>query len=393
MLSFTVKVQHIIMDYHSLLKEYESVVLNDLINSLSKKYKVIILSELKDFQGEQKLEVFTKIRSIDQLMVPGTSTVLLTGDTKKLQAFHLKNISTILMGENVSRMITAEGIYSLPDLILSLERVKGFLLYNMDFGYRNEIAVENYLKKSGNSVLQKPKGLLYVAGEMEHQLYKNIKAELIVPGRFFTKGDTRAYADVLTLYLLKFKDEKSFAVQVFAESLKTCLDLLKQKQTFDIITTVPSRTSINKLDSIFYQPALMEFRNKVHLNLLKVETKYKQQKYAGNKFNRAHNVHNKISFTKQINGHVLLIDDIYTTGATTLECARMLYQAGAKSVTILPFGVTQHKVTTNIRKPVLGSGGDIYNLRLNNQTGEPFWVSAGSNYEEYHQIRNYYYGQ
>lgn len=53
----------------------------------------------------------------------------------------------------------------------------------------------------------------------------------------------------------------------------------------------------------------------------------------------------------------------------------MLYQAGAKSVTILPFGVTQHKVTTTIRKTVKDANDDIYQLRLNHVTGEPFWVS------------------
>lgn len=152
-----------------------------------------------------------------------------------IRSFYSRNISTILLGENVKSLITADDIYRLPGLILSMDRVKGFLLYDMDFGYRNEFAVENYLKKSGN--------------------------------------------------------------------------------------------------------------------------------------------------------------DIYTTGATTLECARMLYKAGAKSVTILPFGVTQYNVTTTIRKPVKDANDDIYQLRLNHVTGEPFWVSKSSNYEEFHQIRNYYFSQ
>ncbi len=393
MLSFTVKVKNIIVDYHSLLREYEPEKIIQLMKQLSTKYQIIILRESDYQEYHEILQHFPYLMTPEELVASATSTVLLTGDAKKLQAFHSRNISTILLGENVKSLITADDIYRLPDLILSMDRVKGFLLYDLDFGYRNEIAVENYLKKSGNGVLEKPKGLLYVAGEIQHQIYPNIKAELIVPGRFFSSGDTRAYADVLTLYLLKLKDEKSFAVNVFAESLKTCLHLLKQKQTYDVITTVPSRTMKNKLDSILFTNELKEYRDFVNLRLLMVVERYRAQKYVRNPIDRMNNVQDKFGFTNQINGHVLLIDDIYTTGATTLECARMLYQAGAKSVTILPFGVTQHKVTTTIRKPVKDANDDIYQLRLNHVTGEPFWVSEGSSYEEFHQIRNYYFSQ
>lgn len=45
-----------------------------------------------------------------------------------IRSFHSRNISTILLGENVKSLITADDIYHLPDLILSMDRVKGFLL-------------------------------------------------------------------------------------------------------------------------------------------------------------------------------------------------------------------------------------------------------------------------
>jgi predicted amidophosphoribosyltransferase len=48
-------------------------------------------------------------------------------------------------------------------------------------------------------------------------------------------------------------------------------------------------------------------------------------------------------------GHVLLVDDVLTTGATADECARALLQAGAASVKVL---VAAHAVLRRPRTPL-----------------------------------------
>ncbi len=40
---------------------------------------------------------------------------------------------------------------------------------------------------------------------------------------------------------------------------------------------------------------------------------------------------------KKARGHVMLVDDILTTGATAAECAAVLIQAGAQSVSLVTF--------------------------------------------------------
>ena len=47
---------------------------------------------------------------------------------------------------------------------------------------------------------------------------------------------------------------------------------------------------------------------------------------------------------EQIKGkHILLIDDIFTTGSTAAECARVLKTFGAKRVTVLVAAMTVKK--------------------------------------------------
>ena len=49
---------------------------------------------------------------------------------------------------------------------------------------------------------------------------------------------------------------------------------------------------------------------------------------------------------------ILLVDDIFTTGATTNECAKTLYNAGAKEISVITFAHTTLKNEKNMSKTV-----------------------------------------
>lgn len=73
-----------------------------------------------------------------------------------------------------------------------------------------------------------------------------------------------------------------------------------------------------------YVPTLMRVRN------TPTQTKLNNQQ-------RLVNVKGAFVPATTVSGHVLLIDDVLTTGATAAECARVLEKAGAESVTIATF--------------------------------------------------------
>ena len=118
--------------------------------------------------------------------------------------------------------------------------------------------------------------------------------------------------------------------------------ILDETKIYDIIIPVPISKK-RKKERGYNQSLLIarkiSSKEKIKLGdkvISKVKNNNTQSKL--NKEERAENVKNVYKITKDkeiINKNILLIDDIYTTGATLNECSRMLKQAGAKKIDVL----------------------------------------------------------
>lgn len=178
--------------------------------------------------------------------------------------------------------------------------------------------------------------------------------QLVVLGRYFPSSDARHLKHPLTQRILA---AKRWREPIVIGLLWMPLKALVQSDGVDIITRVPPKPSDGRDrlaelvqeacawgDERIPEDALV---SRFKPELLKCIKDYPPQKtITGGKSAREDNVKGAFRCRSRIDGkHVLLVDDVVTSGATAAECARMLHQAGAQRVTVLAIGKDQKIIT------------------------------------------------
>ncbi len=145
------------------------------------------------------------------------------------------------------------------------------------------------------------------------------------------------YNGVIRKMLRNYKFKKNRRIKSHLSAI-ACRKLLCEQIDADLITFVPinkkkkARRGYNQSELI--SKIIAKKMNLKHIKLLEERKPVKSQKTLGyrerflNVINRYYTVN-----SKSIKGkNVLIIDDIFTTGATINECARILLEAGASKV-------------------------------------------------------------
>ena len=159
------------------------------------------------------------------------------------------------------------------------------------------------------------------------------------------------YAEVVRKKMLDYKfNHKKYLCKTFAENM---IDKLKNRTDlkYDVIIAVPTSRK-RKLQRGYNQSELIAklvakaikipYEKNV---IIKAKHNATQSKLGRNE--RIENVKNVFKITKDVNNKkVLLIDDIYTTGATVNECSKLLKKAGATNVTV--FTVARATINSHI---------------------------------------------
>jgi ssDNA-binding Zn-finger/Zn-ribbon topoisomerase 1 len=291
-------------------------------------------------------------------------SAIITGSQEIVRTVHNYYISTILLTRDLSNMEHT----ALPDYIVTESKNLSLILTKSNYGFYNEMVAEDL---NGT-------GYIYNLGEIRHSLFPEISASLLAGGRYFTSRDHRAYTHCLTNKILKLKECNPVITDQLACILKQNLQVAKNFWgNIDFITNVPPKpTGNNHLGFLLGNNNLNEYRGLIDTNILYTTRDYPKQRTVGSWENRAINVLNAFASRKKVNGHVIIVDDILTSGSTTLECAKVLYESGAEKVSIVPLAVMQSQSNTQnpnkISCPNCTEG--IFKLRFNNQSGASFWA-------------------
>lgn len=149
------------------------------------------------------------------------------------------------------------------------------------------------------------------------------------------------------IYALKF-GKKQYIAQTLGALMAD--EYLKSDMQADILVFVPMNAKEEKKRG-FNQSALLAYEIGARLNipvlpaLVKVRDTSQQKELKGK--DRACNLEGAFAcvFEQVKNRKIVLIDDIFTTGATANECAKALLKAKAREVSVLTCAVTKLKTT------------------------------------------------
>ena len=175
--------------------------------------------------------------------------------------------------------------------------------------------------------------------------YRNINKKISKTKTFDTKLETDIfyllqYKDIIREKMIQYKfNDKSYLYKMFCKILvknKKACEFLK---SYDIIIPVPmskekkSIRGYNQTELIAKEIAKYFDIQVDTKNLIKEKHTPMQSSLGKNE--RIKNVQNvyKVLYPEKIKGKsILILDDIYTTGATVNECMKVLQRAGTKNI-------------------------------------------------------------
>lgn len=182
-------------------------------------------------------------------------------------------------------------------------------------------------------------------GYICEKCYKEIKEYLYHNGEVEQKNIyyLLKYKDIIRKKMIDYKfNDKSYLHHMFYEILINNKKACEFFKNYDIIIPVPIHKKKRNIRG-YNQSELIARKIAKHFNIpidtkILLKEKNTPMQSSLGKEERIKNVQNvyKIEYSERIKEkNVLLVDDIYTTGATVKECKKMLQLAGAKKVGVM----------------------------------------------------------
>lgn len=237
------------------------------------------------------------------------------------------------------QVLNEDYLGKMPDFhIGSIQILKG-ILNNPKTGYFAETSTTNIAVRKNFQPIYKS-GYLHVSElSCDGHAYT-----LVAGGRYFAPKHVKHQTHQLSHRILRSKNVET-QDELFSNIYADIIGYVNEHvEKVDVITRVPPRPDKRDRFSVIVGRICEAGKYANHCASLRCITDYPPQKGLG-KAARIENVAGKYQASIKIKGaHVVVIDDILTTGATSNECIKMLYLAGARRVTLVVLGINQFDV-------------------------------------------------
>ncbi len=292
--------------------------------------------------GLYTIDKFKNIKSIQKikevLQLPVHQFAIITGNRDVVIELQRLPLNVIEFNSNDYKYET-DDYRNLPDYrITNIDEIID-IISNKNLGYFSEFGLGKSLEIKENSY-----GMMV---PRELKTPKNNTVKVIGAGRYFPSKDARSYTHLLSRRITWNKMQTKSQYKFFISKYKALMEFTNENVGMvDAICYIPKRPSDPEYDR-FKEIAnsLCQQYNKSNISSNFYCTRdYPKQKNL-NADSRIENVKNAFSFSGNeslVNGkHIVIIDDVLVTGATTLEFADMLYAHGARTVTINVLALNQ----------------------------------------------------
>lgn len=315
-------IKAIIIDCASLSTEFIEYNYEEIIP----KVKIIKALDYYDFNSLIK-------DTLECVECDSSSVISISSDPNFMKNMLQYHIGTIFAGK-----VNIDLLKNAPDFTYKKQEKLNSILTLDNYGYGAEVMAVNIKDKMKSLLVSN----IYLDDMPEHNV------NLYFGGRYFSKKHHYLEDDPLSELLLGFKWKYYEEVDKFYDA---AINVVNKIESIDVLIYVPLKPQDIDNNKFNRFPSLhLEESNKIGIHLqngVKCEKNFEQK---SNDYNsRQINVSGAYKLTIDVIGkHVVVLDDLYTSGATIKEISKILYENGAKKVSAIFLAINQTTESTSV---------------------------------------------
>lgn len=254
------------------------------------------------------------------------------GFMKYMMQYH---IGTIFAGS-----LNKETLKSTPDFTYKTKSKLEKILSNENYGYGAEVMATGKSDNERNKF-----NILIYRDRVQLSDGSIVEIDLYFGGRYYSRKHEYLIDDPLSIILKSFKNDYCREVDLFYDAM---VIKINNKEPIDILTFPPLKPA-DLRSGRFKRFESLDLKNAT-LKDIKLQNILKCTKDFSQKTNDYNTRQSNVKGAYQINddalskipgNHIVVIDDLYTSGATIREIAKVLYEHGARKVSAIMLAVNQ----------------------------------------------------